>query len=381
MIVLLCGLTLAMTPDEAVRAATANDPALAGAEAELLTAQGARRSATFLRSNPELAIAADVGGDRLEASVTQDLSLSGAGIADARTGRFAVEAAEASLTRARLSTAAEARRAWARLAAADGSLRAAEAERGSATAVRSATEARREAGEASDLELHLARLEEARAVASWLAATEERIEAQAALAALTGDANATAEGDPLVAAPAGGPSGPRSDVAAADARVAAARAALARERAETLPSVGLGAFVERDGDRTLAGPAVRLELPIWQQNAGGRGAAEGALAVAEAEASAARARADAEVRAAADRLARLEQAGAALSPGVDASAEAAAHAIEAGVASGEIAAIDAALLRARVFDGQRGWYAARLAEAEARIDAALAVGDASLLSD
>lgn len=380
MIVLLCGLALAMTPDEAVRAATRNDPALATAEAEVLSSEGARRSGSWLRANPELELAADVGGERLDASITQDLSLSGAGIADARSGRHAVEAAEAGLTRARLVTAAEARRAWARLAAADGASRAAETEKASASAVRAATEARREAGEASDLELHLSRLEEARAVAAWLETTDERIEAQAALAALTGDANATAEGDPLVAAPPRGASGTRSDVAAAEARVEAARAAVARERAEAIPSLGLGAFVEKEGDRTLAGPALRVELPIWQQNAGGRGAAKGDLVVAEAEASAARARATAERKAAEGRLTRLGEAGAALSPRVDASAEVAARAIDAGVASGEIDAIDAALLRARVFEGQRGWYAARLAEAEGRIDAALAVEDAGLLA-
>ena len=41
--------------------------------------------------------------------------------------------------------------------------------------------------------------------------------------------------------------------------------------------------------------------------------------------------------------------------------------------------MQAALLRSRVFEGQRGWYAARLAEAEGRIDAALATGDEGLL--
>ena len=87
MIVLLLGFAFAMTPNEAVRAATANDPALAGAEAELLGAQGARRSASWLRANPELEIAADVGGERLGAALTQEVSLSGEGIADARSGR------------------------------------------------------------------------------------------------------------------------------------------------------------------------------------------------------------------------------------------------------------------------------------------------------
>jgi outer membrane protein TolC len=378
-IVLLCGLALAMTPDEAVRAATLHDPTLAGADAERMTAQGARRSATWLRSNPEIELGVDVGGQRFEASVTQDVSLSGAGFADARSGQYGVDAAEAGLVRARLVTAAEARRAWARLAAADGGLRAAEREKASAKTVRGATEARRGAGEASDLELNLSRLEEARSVAAWLQAMDERADAQASLAALTGDPTATAEGDPLEAVPPAGAGSVRSDVVAAEAKVEAARAALARERAEVVPSVGLGAFIEREGDRTLAGPAIRLALPIWQQNAAGRGAAKGELVVAEAQANATRARAEAEQASAARRLTELGEAGSSLAPGVDASADSAARAIEAGVASGQIDPIEAALLRARVFEGQRGWYAARLAEAEGRIDAALAVEDTGLL--
>jgi cobalt-zinc-cadmium efflux system outer membrane protein len=375
----LCLLALAMSPDAAVRAAMANDPALAEAAAEISSAKGARRSASGLRSNPQLEISVGVAGGKWDASLTQDLSLSGAGMADARSRRYSVEAAEAELKRARLVTAAEARRAWARLAAAEGAFRGAEAERKSATALRGAAEARRAVGEASDLDLELARLDEARAVAAWLEALDERAEAQAALAALTGDAAAAAEGDPLAAAPVAGEGGTRSDLVAAEARVAAAKAARTRERAEAVPALGVGAFVEADGGRILVGPSLGIELPLWQQNAAGRGAAEGELRVAEAQASATRARAEAERRAAEERLGWLGDRGASLAPGVDASAEAALRAVDAGVAAGEIDTVQAALLRSRVFEGQRGWYAARLAEAEGRIDAALATGDEGLL--
>jgi outer membrane protein TolC len=379
-IILLCGLALAMTPDEAVRSAMKNNPVLAAAEAEFLSAEGAWRSASGLRYNPQIDIAGDIGGRRLEASITQDIPVSGAGVADARSGRHAVDAARARRSRARVETAAEARLAWARLAAADGVLRAAEGERASAAGIRNAAEKRRDVGEASDLEVELARLEEARAVAGWLAALDERAEVQAALAALTGQPEASAEGDPLEAVPARGTGGARSDVAAASARVEAARAAVTRERAEGLPPLGLGAFLEVEGDRVLGGPSVRIELPFWQQNAAGRGEAKGNLLVAEAEASATRARAEAEQRLASQRLDLLGAVGAALAPGVDRSAEVALRALDAGVARGEIDPVQAALLRARVFEGQRAWYTARLAEAEGRIDAALAIEDAGLLA-
>lgn len=380
MIVLVCAWALAMTPDEAVRAATAFDPTLAEADAERLEAKGERRAASGLRHNPELELAADLGGARLEASVTQPLSLTGAGFADARSGRFRAEAAETDYHRALLTSAAEARRAWAVLAAAEGRLRAAEAERRGAAVARSATEARRGVGEASDLALELARLDEARAVAGWLQALDTRAQAQAALAALTGDASAAAEGDPMLAAPRPGSAGVRSDLVAALARVEAANAALARERAEVLPALGLGVFVEQDDNGTLLGPAVQVELPIWQQNADGRGQASAALRVAEAQLSATRARAEAEQAAATARLDALAGAGAGLAPEVERSAEVALRAIELGVTTGELNPIQAAWSRAQVFEGQRSWYDARLAEAEARIGVALATENTGLLA-
>lgn len=368
----------AMTPEEAVSAALDHDPALAVAVASVRSAEGERRAAAGLRENPSISGALDVGGERWNASLTQELSLSGAGLADSRAKRASLAAAEAELARAQRVSAAEARRAWARLAAAEGVAIAAERERDSATAARAATARRREQGEASDLEVQLAQLDEARAVAGWLAALDERTVARAALVAITGDTSASAIGDPLDAAPALDPAGERADLYAAEARVEAARAAMARERAATLPPVSVGAWVEQDGDQRLGGPSLTVELPLWQRNADGRAQAEAALWIAEAEAASLRARAEAELRAADERIAALDGAASGLAPDTAAAAAAALAALDAAVAAGELDPIEASLLRDRVYAGERGWYTARLAEAEARIDAALARDSDSL---
>ena len=376
MILLLCGLALALSPDEAVQAALAHDPRQVAADAAVGVAEGVQKAARGLQSNPTLEVAVDAGGDWRSASLTQPLSLSGAGLAAARASGHALEAAEAERARAALETAAAARRAWAVLAAAEGALRAASTERESATALREAASARRAAGAASDLELALAELDEARAAASFLEALAAQTAAQATLAALTGDGAASATGDPLLAAPRDRGGGERADLRAAAARVAAAQATLTQEGAEALPAVGLGVFWEQETGSRRVGPAISLSLPLWQQNGAGRAQAAADLQVAEAEAASLQARVAAEQRAAA----RGAALGSALSPGVEAAAQTAAAAIAAGLASGQLDPIDAALLRAQVFAGQRGWYAARLAEAEGRIATALASGDPGLLA-
>lgn len=380
MIVLFaCAIAGAASPEEAVHAALQQHPALAAAEAERRAAEGAWQASRGVRFNPRLSLAADLSGRRASAAWTQDLSLSGAGWMAARAGRLGWEAADAALAQARIEVAAEARLAWSRLAAAEGVLQAAEGEWSSAREVREATERRREAGDAADLELGLARLAEARAVARWMEAWSERAGAQAALAAITGDPEVEAIGDPLAAAPVAGGGGERADLRAARARVEAASARLAQERAEALPAVGLGLAFEREEDFMGWSPQLQLELPLWQRNPAGRAAAEGALWRAERDATAARARAEVEQRTGRESLRALSADGLRVDE-VREAVEVVLAGVEAALSAGQLDPAQAALLRAQAFDGQRGWYAARLAEAELRIAAARANAEPGLLS-
>ncbi|MFZ5481325.1 MAG: TolC family protein, partial [Myxococcota bacterium] len=326
---LIVGAALALTPDEAVAAALANDPTLAEAEARLAAAKGERAASTWLRHNPS--VEARVGDGRVEVEAMQPISITGEGLAAGRSARAEVEAAEAGLARARLVAAAEARRAYVRAAAAEADLAVSASEREAAAKVRAAAEARLRAGEAPELEARLARLEEARATGAWLRAQDTAVEARAALAARVGGPVGELADDPLAAAPREGSGGERSDVRAAEARVEAARAALARERAAMLPAVEVGAFYEEDAGRTVAGPALGVEVPLWHRNEAGVGAAKGELRAAEAAEASARARAE-EERAVVARLAIPDL------PDVAGDAEAALAAIERAVSAGELGA-------------------------------------------
>ncbi|MFZ5475297.1 MAG: TolC family protein, partial [Myxococcota bacterium] len=152
---LLVSAALALTPDEAVRAALANDPALAEAEARLEAARGERAASRWLRNNPE--VSGKIGEARLELQASQAISLTGEGLAAGRAARAEVDGAEATLARARLVAAADVRRAYVRAVVAEADLVVSASERETASRVRAAAETRLSAGDAPELEARLAR--------------------------------------------------------------------------------------------------------------------------------------------------------------------------------------------------------------------------------
>ena len=376
MIILLCSAALAapLSPEEAVSAALRADPAVIAADGAVGAAEGARADATFLRHNPTLGVSASTDGSLMEASLEQPLSLTGEGLAEARSARAALEAARAEADRARLVAAAEARLAWIRAAEAQARLGMAESGLRALARHREAVEARVAEGNSPGIDLRLARLDEAAAAGEVLAARRDARAARAELAARTGIAGAEAEGDPLLAAPASWTAGDRADLVAAGSRIEAAEAALSAERAATLPALGLGAFLERDDGISRFGPALTVELPLWAWNSGGRAEAQRDLSVARAESASLEARIEAEQAATGDEdlLAHLGA-----TPSED--AEAVLAAVDAAWQAGAIDAMEASLLRARALEAQRAWIAARAALAEARITAALAAGSPDLL--
>lgn len=374
---LLAGTAAAMTPAEAVTAALANDPALAAAEARVEAAKGALAGSSWLRQNP--VVSGRVGADRLELEASQAVSLSGEGLAAARSARASLEAAEAARDRARLVTAAEARLAWLRAAVAEADVAIAADELAGATRLREAAVKRVAAGESADFEVRLARLEEARAVGLMLRARATRAQALATLSATTGDPAAAAQGDPLAAAPSPGTGGGRDDLRAAEATVDAARAAVARERAATVPTVEIGVFYEQDAGRTVVGPTLGVEVPLWQRNPAGRGSARGDLARAESEAVSLSARATAEQRASSEQMRELEPLVALLGDDLAGDATAVLAGIDVAWRAGELDIAEVTLLRARALDGRRAWLQARAEVAETRIAAALAEGAATLI--
>jgi cobalt-zinc-cadmium efflux system outer membrane protein len=369
-----------LSPTEAVRLALAHDPGLAARRADVDAASGLRQESGFLRNNPEVDLSLSTDGTRLTGSVVQPLSVTGEGFSASRGARAGLESAEAAAERGRFETAAAARRAYARAVVAREQLRFAEEDRALLARLRGVAEARVAAGEGVELDLRLARLEEARAMAARLDAHEEATAADADLAALIGMTPDELSRDPLVAGPAEpGGGGRRSDLVAAEAATRAARAALARERAAVLPAIGLGAFYEEDAGSAIFGPAVSVEVPLWNRNQSGVGAARGNLGLAEAQQASVTARAATEEARAAERLTVAEESLATLAPDIAAEAGPALQAIEALYTSGESNLSDTLLLRSRVVEGERAWVDARAAVAVARIDVALVRQSESLL--
>ena len=362
-----------LTPDDAVRAALENDPALAARVADVDAAVGVRRESFLFQHNPEVDASRSTNGDRFEGTLVQPLSISGEGFNAARSARATVDAAKAAAERARFETAANTRRVYARAVLEREKLRFAEEDRVLLARLRGVAEARVAAGEGIDLDLRLARLEQARAMAAWLDAQAEASAADADLAALIGALPGELARDPLVAiAPELGEASPRSDLAATQAATRAAHATLARERSARLPAIGFGAFYEKDAGRELYGPAVTFQVPLWRWNQSGVGAARGSLRLAKATEASTAARAASEEARAAERLRVAEESLATLAPDLAAEAAPALQAIERLFTSGEANLSDTLLLRSRVVEGERAWMEARAAVAVARIEVALA---------
>ena len=369
-----------MTPDDAVRAALANDPALAARRADVDAAAGLRSSTRFLGRNPEVGISFSNDRSRLSGSVTQPLSITGEGLFAARSAGSGLQAARAAADRGRFETAAMARQAYTRAVLGRELVRLAEEDRALLARLRGVAEARVAAGEGVELDLRLARLEQARALSAWLGAQAQASESDIDLAALIGVPPGDLLNDPLAAAPVEwGIGAPRSDLIATKAATRSARSALSRERAAMLPTLGLGMSFERDAGQDIYGPTVALEVPLWNWNQSGIGAARGNLRLAEAQERSAAARAVTEELRAAERLRIAEESLNTLVPDIAAEAAPALRAIEGLFASGEANLSETLLMRSRVVEGERAWLEARAAVAVARIEVALSRQSASLL--
>ena len=242
---------------------------------------------------------------------------------------------------------------------------------------------RHEEGEASTLDLRLARLAEVQATTRLLEARRLEADALRALSALvltTVSADDLVD-DPLVAAPdiEGMAEAERSDVASAEAALDAARADLRRARAATLPPLTVGLGVDVEDGATFVGPSVGVTIPLFDRNQTGRAQAVGAVDVAEGRLASIRAVADTERDTSRLRLEEAEAAAEALAGSDVALARAALTSIESGVLAGEIDLGTAVLLQTQVLDGEAAVVTLRGLLADARIDRLLALDDDALI--
>ncbi len=386
--ILLCAALVVAEPlsaDQAVRAALERSTELAAADAAVTRAEGALRAARGLRHDPDIGASVAVVGEAWSLEASQPLSLSGEGLADHAAARHALEGAEARRRRVELEVAADSRRSWiVAVVARQQALLASQALE-VARRIEVAARERAAVGEASQLDLRIACLQVEQARTAWMAATVAEGRSAGDLGARVGIELPGLElpEDPLAGAPVPGEGsgGERSDLAAAERELDAARAALARERAGTFPTLALGAFVEQEGAELRAGPQVSLSLPLWRANVDGRSDALADLAVAEAE------RAEVERRVRAERGAyeavgvALEAAVAEQDADVPDQAQAALDSVALGYDRGELDLLSAALLQAEILDGLAAWLQGRRLVAEVRLDRLLAEEDPRLIGD
>ncbi len=369
--------------DDAVFAALRQSPELAAAEAAVIRAEGVLRATRGLQHDPEIGGSLAVVGEAWSVDLAQPLSLTGEGLAAHAAARHALRAAEARVGRAELEVAAEARRSWiAVVVARQQALLASQALEVSQR-IEHAARARVEVGEASALDLRIARLQVEQARTAWMAATVAEGHHVAALATLVGGELAALElsDDPLEGAPAPGEgSAPeRSDLVAAQAELDATRAAVTRERAASFPGVVLGAFVEQEGPELRAGPQLSLTLPLWRANVDGRSDALADLELAASEHGELARRVDAEQGATQRISAALEAVVGEQSLALPGEARAALDSVALGYDRGELDLLSAALIQAEILDGQIAWLEGRRLVAETRLDLLLAHEDPGLL--
>ncbi|MBK9370995.1 MAG: TolC family protein [Deltaproteobacteria bacterium] len=389
---------VSLSPDEVVRAALAQDPALARAEAEVTAAEGALRAATGLRYDPTLEARLGFGLTQHEVSLSQPFSFSGEGRAAAQAARAGLEAAEAERAQRRLEVAAAARLGMIEVIDAQAEVARAKEAVVLTQRIRAQVERRLASGDVGELEVHLARLEEAAAVGGLLTAQTRLLEAQASLAATTGLTDTLSlPTDPMLVVPTLSTAGESAALVAASARQDGAEAALRQAQAARLPPVELGVWAQAQNVAVSAtptgveiapwsweqnaawtvGPTLSATLPLWARNQGGVAEAEGAAQLAQSERVALESRLAAERAGAEVRREVIGQLTQTADPSEE--ARAALVAIEAALNAGAIGLAEATLLQARVLDAWGMAAEARANAAEMTVQLALVESWPSLL--
>ena len=371
-----------LSADEVVRSALSRHPDAVASASAVPAAEARRREVGTFLENPEASVGVAVDGGLVQGTLNQPISITGEGWHARRAATAGIDAAEADARRTDLRVAAEARATYAWAVTTRERWQLADEAMQQSTHLRQAVEAREAVGEARPLDVRLAHLAEAEATELAIRARREQAEALTALALYAPTAvSAELADDPLAALPTSAARSERSDISAAEARLREAEAGLHRERAATMPHLGVGLFFERDeaqGGPLDIGPQLTVGVPLWNRNQGGIGTARAELDLARAELESVRARVGAELVAlpevgayAAEALGRLGD--------FEQDAREALASIDLGWTTGEIGVSEAVLLRREVLDGWVAALDARQSTVEARLDVLLATEDPHLI--
>lgn len=371
-----------LTADDVVRSALARHPDAVASASAVSAAEARRREVGTFLENPEASVGLAGVGGLVQGTLNQPISITGEGWYARRAATAGIDAAEGDARRTGLIVAAAARASYAWAVTTRERWQLADEAMQQSTRLREAVEAREAVGEARPLDVRLARMAEAEATELAIRARRDHAEALTTLALYAPEA-VTAElaDDPLAVLPAVSSASERSDLAAAEARLREAEAALRRERAAVMPHLGVGMFFQKDdahGDPGDVGPQLTIGIPLWARNQGAVGTALAEVEVARAELESVRAHASAERSVlpeasayAVDALGRLGD--------FERDAREALASIELGWTTGEIDLSEAVLLRREVLDGWVAALDARQSTVEARLDVLLATEDPHLI--
>ncbi len=365
-----------LSPQAAVSLALSVHPQLRTAEAQLAQATAAHARTTAPGYNPTLRADVALSGDRLGLSLAQPITLTGQRRLQRQQTRAALDAAIAQRDRAQLLVAVAARSAYVEAAVAATIAQVAREAVALSAALEAAARLRHEAGDASLLDLRLARLSRARS-ASWLLdASAQESTSLADLSAMLGQSVSAADltADPLAAAPrpAEAVAGPRSDVRAAAARLQAAEHDRRQQQAAALAPLSVGMFIEQEDAEQFIGPSLGVTLPLFSRNQLGRAEAAAAIQVAAAAQRAVTARAETELTTALTRHAEAEALLIELGADLSVAAEEALAGIALSYETGQSDLLNTILLQSEVMQGQAALIALQGQLADARLALLLA---------
>jgi outer membrane protein, heavy metal efflux system len=372
-----------LSPQDAVSLALSVHPQLRAAEAQLTQAAAAHARTTAPRYNPTLRADVALSGERLGFSLAQPITLTGQRRLQRQQTRAALDAATAQRTRARLTVAVAARSAYVEAAVAAATAQLARDAVALSVQLEDAARLRHAAGDASLLDLRLARLSRARS-ASWLLdASAQESTSLADLSAMLGQpitaADLTAEPLAVAPLPTETITAPRSDVRAATARLQAAEHDRRQQQAAALAPLSVGMFIEQEDAERFIGPSLGVTLPLFSRNQLGQAEAAAELQVAAAAQRAVTARAETEIATATTRHAEAEALLTGLGADLSVAAEKALDGIALSYETGQTDLLSTLLLQSEVMQGQAALIALQGQLADARLALLLALDDDALL--
>lgn len=376
---------LPLSPERAVALALSNSPDVRDIEAECQRSQAAQARLRAPLYNPSGTVQSTPDGQRYGLSLSQPLVLSPQRRALRAQAIADLEAAEALLHRARLTTAAETRRAYSAASARIAVTVLVEQNLSYMEQLERAASLRHKEGEAALLDVRLARLSRAQATSWLLEAREAETDSLQALSALIGEP-ITADAivaDPLSAAPPPDNQAPqqRSDVRAAAAALRSAEARFTATRAAAVPPLSVGAFVEQEDGELFIGPAVSWTLPTFERNQEDRAMTAASQRTAQAQLLVRGAQAETELTTNAARLAEADRLTESLGDDLAEEAEAALASIQLGYQSGQNDLLTTVLFQTQVIEGQASLIELSEQVADARLAWMLAAEDSTLLRE